>query len=204
MKIDPASLDAKELHGLLMGCVTPRPIAFVSTIGKNGVYNVAPFSCFTLMSMHPAIVGFAIGRRRGGGKKDTLVNIEYSGDFVVNIVSEPIAQAMNQAAGDYPIDVDEFKEAGLTPVASDRVRPPRVTESPIQLECRLTQIMEFWTFPRIHNFIVGEVLIVHIQDDLLADGVIKANRVKAIGRLGEDFYCRTQDAFEMKRPVIPA
>ena len=203
MKIDPASLDAKEVHGLLMGCVTPRAIAFVSTIGGNGVYNVAPFSCFTLMSMRPAIVGFAIGRRRGGGKKDTLVNIEHSGDFVVNVVSEPIAQAMNQAAGDYPIDVDEFKEAGLTPVASDRVRPPRVAESPIQLECRLMQIMEFGTPPRIHNFIVGEILIVHVQDDLLADGVIKVDRVKAIGRLGEDFYCRTQDIFEMKRPVVP-
>ena len=155
------------------------------------------------MSMNPAIVGFAIGRRRGGGKKDTLVNIEYSRDFVVNVVSESIAQAMNQAAGDYPIDVDEFKEAGLTPVASDRVQPPRVAESPIHLECRLMQIMEFGTSPRIHNFVVGEIIIVHVQDDLLADGVIKADRVKAIGRLGEDFYCRTQDIFEMKRPFVP-
>ncbi|MEI7670965.1 MAG: flavin reductase family protein, partial [Deltaproteobacteria bacterium] len=84
----------------------------------------------------------------------------------------------------------------MTPVASDRVRPPSMNESPIQLECRLTQIMEFGTSPRIHSFIVGEILIVHIQDDLLADGVIKADRVKAIGRLGEDFYCRTQDLFE--------
>jgi flavin reductase (DIM6/NTAB) family NADH-FMN oxidoreductase RutF len=203
MKINPASLDAKEVHGLLMGCVTPRPIAFVSTIGENGVYNVAPFSCFTLMSMNPAIVGFAIGRRRGGVKKDTLVNIEYSGDFVVNVVSESIAQAMNQAAGDYPIDVDEFKETGLTPAASDRVRSPRVAESPIHIECKLIQIMEFGTSPRIHNFVVGEIIIVHVQDDLLADGVIRADRVKAIGRLGEDFYCRTQDVFEMKRPLIP-
>jgi flavin reductase (DIM6/NTAB) family NADH-FMN oxidoreductase RutF len=203
MKIDPANLDAKELHGLLVGCVMPRPIALVSTIGENGVYNLAPFSFFTVMSIHPAIVGFSVGRRRGGRKKDTLVNIEYSGDFVVNVVSEPLAQAMNQAAGDYPIDVDEFKEAGLTPVPSDRVRPPRVAESFIQLECRLNQIMEFGTLPSIHNFIVGEILIVHVQDDMLGDGVIKADRVKAIGRLGEDLYCRTQDIFEMKRPVIP-
>lgn len=203
MKIDPASLDAKEVHGLLMGCVTPRPIAFVSTIGENGVYNVAPFSCFTLMSMNPAIVGFAIGRRRGGVKKDTLVNIEYSRDFVVNVVSESIAQAMNQAAGDYPIDVDEFKEAGLTPVASDLVQPPRVAESPIHLECRLIQVIEFGTSPRLHNFVIGEVIIVHVQDDILANGVIRADRVKAIGRLGEDFYCRTHDIFEMKRPFIP-
>jgi flavin reductase (DIM6/NTAB) family NADH-FMN oxidoreductase RutF len=204
MKIDPANFDAKEVHGLLVGCVTPRPIAFVSTIGENGVYNVAPFSFFTVMSLHPAILGFAIGRRRGGVKKDTLVNIEYSGDFVVNVVTETIAQAMNQTAGDYTIDVDEFREAGLTPVASDRVRPPRVAESPIQLECRLMQIMEFGTPPRIHNFVVGEILIVHVQDDMLASGVIKADRVRAIGRLGEDYYCRTRDIFEMKRPVIPA
>src|SRR3989339_690186 len=203
MKIDPASLDAKEVHELLMGCVTPRPIAFVSTIGENGVYNIAPFSCVTLMSMNPAIVGFAIGRRRGGVKKDTLINIEHSRDFVVNVVSESIAQAMNQAAGDYPIDVDEFKEAGLTPTASDLVQSPRVAESPIHLECRLMQVMEFGTSPRIHNFIVGEIILVHVQDDLLVEGVIKADRTNAIGRLGEDFYCRTQDVFEMKRPLLP-
>jgi flavin reductase (DIM6/NTAB) family NADH-FMN oxidoreductase RutF len=204
MNINPSILNAKEVHGLLMGCVVPRPIAFVSTIGKDGVYNLAPFSCFTLMSMHPAILGFAIGRRRGGGKKDTLVNIQFSGDFVVNVVSEAIAKAMNQAAGDYPIHVDEFQEAGLTPMASDLVRPPKVAESPIQLECRLLQILEFGTFPRIQNFVVGEILMVHVKDDLLVDGVIQADRLKAIGRLGEDFYCRTLDVFEMKRTVVPA
>ena len=203
MKIEPASVDAKEVYGLLMGCVTPRPIAFVSTVGENGIYNVAPFSCFTVMSMNPAIVGFAIGRRRGGGKKDTLVNIEYSRDFVVNVVSESIAWAMNQAAGEYPIDVDEFKEAGLTPVASDLVQPPRVAESSIHFECRLIQIMEFGTSPRIHNFVVGEIMIIHVQDSLMAGGVIGADRVKAVGRLGGDFYCRTQDIFEMKRPFVP-
>lgn len=204
MKIEPAGLDAHTVHGLFMGCVTPRPIALVSTMGENGVCNAAPFSCFTVMSMNPAIVGFAIGRRRGGSKKDTLINIEQSRDFVINIVSESIAQAMNQTAGDYPIDVDEFKEAGITPVASDRVRPPRVAESPIHLECKLVQIMEFGTFPRLHHFVVGEVLLVHVRDELMSGGVIKADRVKAIGRLGEDLYCRTQNVFEMKRPIIPS
>jgi flavin reductase (DIM6/NTAB) family NADH-FMN oxidoreductase RutF len=202
MKIDPAGLDARGIHELMVGCVAPRPIAVVSTIGEDGVYNVAPFSFFTLLSMHPTVVGFAIGRRRGGSKKDTLVNIEFSRDYVINVVSEAIALAMNQASGDYPSHVDEFKEAGLTPVVSDLVRPPRVAESPIQLECRLMQIMEFGASPRIHNFIVGEVLMVHVQDDLMVDGVIKADRLKAVGRLGEDFYCRTQDIFEMKRPVV--
>jgi len=202
MKIDPAGLDSRGIHELMVGCVAPRPIAFVSTIGEDGVYNAAPFSFFTLLSMHPAVVGFAIGRKRGGAKKDTLVNIEFSGDYVINVVSEAIAPAMNQASGEYPSHVDEFKEAGLTPAASDRVRPPRVAESPIQLECRLMQIMEFGTAPRIHNFVVGEVLVVHVQDELVVDGVIKADRLRAVGRLGEDFYCRTRDLFEMKRPVL--
>jgi flavin reductase (DIM6/NTAB) family NADH-FMN oxidoreductase RutF len=200
MKIDPTGLDARGIHELMVGCVTPRPIAFVSTVGEDGVYNVAPFSFFTLLSMHPTVVGFAIGRKRGGHKKDTLVNIEFSKDYVINIVSEAIAPAMNQASGDYPSHVDEFSEAGLTPVASDLVSPPRVADSPIQLECRLMQIMEFGASPRIHNFVIGEVLMVHVQDDLIVDGVIKADRLKAVGRLGEDFYCRTRDLFEMKRP----
>jgi len=202
MKIDPVGLDSREIHELMVGCVVPRPIAFVSTIGEDGVYNVAPFSFFTLLSMHPTVVGFAIGRKRGGSKKDTLVNIEFSRDYVINVVSEAIAPAMNQASGDYPSHVDEFKEAGLTPVASDMVKPPRVAESPIQIECRLMQIMEFGVFPRIHNFIVGEVLVVHVQDDLIVDGVIKSDRLKAVGRLGEDLYCRTGDLFEMKRPRL--
>jgi flavin reductase (DIM6/NTAB) family NADH-FMN oxidoreductase RutF len=201
MKIDPVGLDARGIHELMVGCIVPRPIAFVSTIGEDGVYNAAPFSFFTLMSMHPTVVGFAIGRRRGGSKKDTLVNIEYSKDYVINVVSEAIAPPMNQASGDYPSDVDEFRETGLTPVASDLVKPPRVAESPIQLECRLMQIMEFGASPRLHNFVVGEVLVVHVQDDLIVDGVIKSDRLKAVGRLGEDFYCRTGDLFEMKRPV---
>lgn len=201
MKIDPAGLGAREIHELMVGCVAPRPIAFVSTIGADGVYNVAPFSFFTLMSMHPTIVGFSIGRRRGA-KKDTLVNIEFTKDYVINVVSEAIAQAMNQTSGDYPSSVDEFKETGLTPVASDLVKPPRVAESPIQLECRLMQIMEFGAAPRIHNFVIGEVLRVHVLDDLVVDGVIKSDRIQAVGRLGEDFYCRTRDLFEMKRPVV--
>ena len=201
MKIDPVGLDARGIHELMVGCIAPRPIALVSTLGEDGVYDVAPFSFFTLMSMHPTVVGFAIGRRRGS-KKDTLVNIEFSKDYVINVVSEAIAPAMNQASGDYPSNVDEFRETGLTPAASDLVRPPRVAESPIQLECRLMQIMEFGASPRIHNFVVGEVLMVHVQDDLIVDGVIKADRLKAVGRLGEDFYCRTRDLFEMKRPLV--
>ncbi|MHB8770388.1 MAG: flavin reductase family protein [Syntrophales bacterium] len=202
MNIDPQVLDSRAIHELMVGCITPRPIALVSTIGADGVHNAAPYSFFTVLSLHPVVVGFAVGRKRGGAKKDTLVNIEFAREFVINVVSEAIAPAMNQTSGDYPSDVDEFTQAGLTPLASDLVRPARVAESPIQLECRLMQIMEFGAPPRIHNFVVGEVLCLHVDDAMVVDGVIKADRLKAIGRLGEDFYCRTGDLFEMKRPTV--
>lgn len=202
MKIDPSQLDWKDAHELLVGAVLPRPIAFVSTIGEDGVNNVAPFSFFTSISVKPAYVGFSIGRYREGRKKDTLVNIEFSNDFVINVVTEELVDAMNQASKDYPSDVDEFKEVGLTPVKGDLVRSPMVAESPVNMECRLVKILEFGEAPRINNFVIGEVLRVHVKDDLWIDNKIKADRLKAVGRLGEELYCRTTDMFEIKRPLI--
>ena len=202
MKIDLASLDLKEAHDLLVSAVLPRPIAFVSTIGEDGVYNLAPFSYFAVLSTKPAVVGIGIGRKRDGRKKDTQVNIEFAKDFVINMVTESMAKAMNQASGEYPSEVDEFKETGLTPAQSDLIRSPRVVESPVNMECRLMQILEFGEPPRIGSFIIGEMIRVHIKDEVWADGLIKAHQLKAIGRLGEDFYCRTMDIFEMKRPNI--
>jgi flavin reductase (DIM6/NTAB) family NADH-FMN oxidoreductase RutF len=202
VKIDLANLDLAGAHELLVGAVLPRPIAFVSTVGEDGIYNLAPFSYFTVLSSRPAVVGFGIGRKRDGRKKDTLVNIEFSKDFVINIVTESIAKAMNQASGEYPSHVDEFKEVGLTPVKSDSVKPPRVAESPVNLECRLLQILEFGRPPRPSSFVIGQILRAHVKDELWENGVIQADKLKAIGRLGEDFYCRTMDRFEMKRPII--
>jgi flavin reductase (DIM6/NTAB) family NADH-FMN oxidoreductase RutF len=200
MKIDPSQLDWKDAHELLVGAILPRPIAFISTIGNDGVNNVAAFSFFAPISVQPAYIGFSIGRYRDGRKKDTLVNIEFSKDFVINIVTEELVDAMNQASKDYPSDVDEFKEVGLTPVKSDLVRSPRVAESPVSMECRLVQILQFGEAPRINNFVIGEILRVHARDDLLIDQAIKASKLKAVGRLGEELYCRTTDMFEKKRP----
>lgn len=202
MKFDPTKLELKDVYGLLVGAVLPRPIAFVSTAGEDGVYNVAPFSYFTLLSSKPAVVGVGIARKRDGDKKDTLVNIEFTKDFVINIVTESLAEAMNQASGEYPSDVDEFKEIGLTPAQSDLIRAPRVAESPINMECRLMQILEFGETPRIQSFIIGEIIMVHVEDQLCVNDVIKADKLKVIGRLGEDLYCRTLDMFEMKRPNV--
>ncbi len=201
MKLDLSQLDWMEAHELLVGAVLPRPIAFVSTIGEDGVNNVAPFSFFSSISVKPPYVGFSIGRYREGRKKDTLVNIEFSKDFVINIVTEELVDAMNQASKDYPSNVDEFKEVGLTPVKGDLVRSPMVAESPVNMECRLVKILEFGEAPRINNFVIGEVLRVHVKDDLWIDNTIKADRLKAVGRLGEELYCRTTDMFEKKRPL---
>jgi flavin reductase (DIM6/NTAB) family NADH-FMN oxidoreductase RutF len=202
MKFDLQKLNIKDCHDLLVGVVLPRPIALVSTIGANGVNNLAPFSYFTVLSSKPAILGFGIGSKRDGGKKDTLANLEFSGDFVINVVTEDLAEAMNRTAGDYPPEVDEFQVAGLTPEKCDLVRSPRVAESPINIECRLKQVLQFGDAPRINRFVIGEALRIHVRKELLEGNVAKADRLKPIGRMGEDWYCRTQDLFEMKRPEI--
>ena len=206
MKIDPIHLDRRETHRLILDVVQPRPIAFVSTIGEDGVFNLAPFSCFAPISMKPALICVEVTRRRGGQKKDTLKNIEFSKDFVVNVVTEALAEPMNQSAAEYPSHVDEFKEVGLTPAQSDLVKSPRVAESPVNMECKLVQILEFGEFPTISNLIIAEVVRVHIKDELVVDGRVKTAHLKAIGKLGEELYCRTTDTFEMKGqfPILQA
>lgn len=204
MKIDPADLDWKGSHQLFVSAVVPRPIAFVSTLGEDGIYNLAPFSDFALMSSKPPIVGFGVARKRDGSKKDTLVNVEFTKDFVLNTVTESLAEAMNQTAADYPSHVDEFQVAGLTPIKSDLVRSPRVAESPVNLECRLLQILEFGEArKRISNFIIGEIVRVHVKEAVWTNHVINAHKLKAVARLGGDLYCRTTDTFEMRRPEVP-
>jgi flavin reductase (DIM6/NTAB) family NADH-FMN oxidoreductase RutF len=134
------------------------------------------------------------------GEKDTLRNIEFSKDFVLNVVDETMAQAMNQTSANYPSDVDEFKEVGLTPVKSDLIKAPRVAESPVHMECKLVQILEFGKAPSGSRFVIGEVVLVHIKDELWLNDHIKISEFKSIGRLGEELYCRITDVFEMKAP----
>ncbi|MFH1485631.1 MAG: flavin reductase family protein, partial [Chloroflexota bacterium] len=198
-KIDPSGLDRQSIYKVMTSAVIPRPIAFVSTVGEGGVNNIAPFSFFAVLSPKPPILGFTCSRRRGE-KKDTQRNIELNRDFVVNIVTDDLAQAMNQASDNYPYGVDEFKEAGLTAMPSDLVKSPRLLESPVNMECRLLQIMEFGKAPDISSFVIGEVVQFHIKDQLYVDGVVNMHELKALGRLGGELYCHTHDIFEMKRP----
>ena len=200
MKMNPVELDLRGAHRVSTVAISPRPIAFVSTIGEDGVFNLAPFSSVSPLSVKPLLISVSIVPRRNGVTKDTLKNIQYSKEFVINVVTEDMAEAMNKTAAPYPSSVDEFKEVGLTPVPSDIIRPPRVKESPINLECRLFQILPFGQGVFGCHLIVGEVVMIHVKDELFLDGEIKVPEVKVIGRLGGDFYCRTTDRFEMKRP----
>ena len=202
MIINPENLENRDAYKLVVGAIVPRAIAFVSTIGEDGVLNLAPFSTYTSVCVKPMIVCFSITPRRDGCKKDTLRNIQYSKDFVINVVTHRLAEAMNKTSADYPRHVDEFEEVGLTPVKSGIVKAPRLGESPINMECKLLNILEFGESPNSANLIIGEVILVHIRDEVYHDGEIQMDKLKPIGRLGGDLYCRINDVFEMRRPQI--
>jgi flavin reductase (DIM6/NTAB) family NADH-FMN oxidoreductase RutF len=196
-------LKRSEKYSLLTSCVVPRPIAFVSTVGESGVSNVAPFSFFTPVCYDPPILCVSIGWRAGGQKKDTLRNIEQSRQFVVNVVDEALAGAMNAASFDFPPEVSEFRAAGLTERDAETVSAPLVAEAPVSLECALVDIIRFGP-PRGESAAVfGEVVWIHCRDDLWVDGRLDPRRLRPIGRLGGDFYCRAGEVFEMKRPSEP-
>jgi flavin reductase (DIM6/NTAB) family NADH-FMN oxidoreductase RutF len=204
VKIDLNGENTREMHHILMSIIAPRPIAWVSTVSEGGVYNLAPFSAFCVMSVNPAIVGFNSAAFRDGRKKDTLINIESTGEYVINMVDESLAEAMNVTSASFPADIDEFQEAGLTPVKADLVKTPIVGESPVSLECRLRQILKFGDEPMTNNYIIGDVLLIHVKDEYYTNEEINASALKLIGRLGGrgiDRYCRTTDSFEMQRPV---
>ena len=201
MQFVPDTLNWRDAHELLVGIVVPRPIALVSTVGENGIYNVAPFSFYGLLSIKPAILYVGIGAKvRAKEEKDTYKNIKFTNDFVVNAVDEALAEPMNQSSADYPSDVDEFKEVGLTAVPGDLVKSPRVAESPISMECKVWDILTFGEFPESNNVVLGEIVKVHARDDLWVNDAIQMSKLKAIARLGEELFCRTGDVFELKRP----
>jgi flavin reductase (DIM6/NTAB) family NADH-FMN oxidoreductase RutF len=200
MKLDPKGMDFRDLHHLLAGAVVPRPIALVSTIGENGVYNVAPLSSISIASVKPPLLSFSLStrRRKDGAKKDTLRNIEFRKEFVVNVpVVESMAEAMNRSGAEYPDHVSEFQETGLTAVMADRVYAPMVAESPVSFECRLVQILEFGEHPSVSSLVIGEVVMAHIKDEFYANGQLQSNQMHAVGRLLEP-YCRTRDTFDFK------
>ncbi len=200
MDLDPRTLSARERYALLIQTIVPRPIAWVSTIGAQGALNLAPFSFFTGIAAEPMSVCFAPVNNRHGAEKDTLVNIRQTGEFVVNSVSEENAARMNETSAEYPHGVSEFEKAGLTPVPSAAVKPPRVKESPIQMECRLLQIVTLSSGPLGGHLVIGEVVHFHAAEPPWDGRAIGREKFKAVGRMGGAWYARTGDCFEMKRP----
>ncbi|HWC97376.1 MAG TPA: flavin reductase family protein [Candidatus Sulfopaludibacter sp.] len=198
--VDPGTAESLAIDQLLVGAIVPRPIAFVSTVSAAGVLNLAAFSFFTAVSANPPVICFSPMIRRDGSKKDTLRNIEETGEFVVNIVSEEFKEKMNLTAPEYPPDTDEFAISGLTPRSSDLVKPPRVAESHIQMECRLLQVVHVSPLPRGGSLVLGEVLRFHVDDAVLTGNRIDPDKLHAIGRMGGPQYVRTTDRFEMLRP----
>jgi flavin reductase (DIM6/NTAB) family NADH-FMN oxidoreductase RutF len=198
MIIDPKAVPAVASYRILVSAVVPRPIAFVSTVSPAGVYNLAPFSFFNVVSAEPPIVCFSPMFREP--RKDTLANIQATGEFVVNIVSEEFAEQMNLCAGEYPADVDEFKVSGLTPTASDVVRAPRVRESHVNMECRLREILEVSTRPLGGSLVLGEVVLFHIDDAMIDNYRLNADKLRAVGRMSGSEYSRTRDRFALVRP----
>lgn len=198
--IDPSTTAPQDIYKLLIGAVVPRPIAFVSTITPEGVTNLAPFSFFTVASANPPVLCFTASFREP--RKDTLVNIRATKEFVVNIVSEEFAAKMNVTSGEYPYGVDEFAVSGLTPTASDVVRPPRVKESHVNMECRLLHTIEVSNQPLGGTLILGQVVRFHVDDAVVEEFRIDPEKLAAVGRMAGNSYIRTTDRFDMIRPQI--
>jgi flavin reductase (DIM6/NTAB) family NADH-FMN oxidoreductase RutF len=198
MKLDVGDLSNAERHKLLGNLVVPRPIFLVSTLSKSGNANLAPYSLSNIICYTPAMVFLTPMRKPGGNKKDTLVNIEQTQEFVINMVTEDMAQQMTITSRAYPPEVNEFQMSGLTPVPSDLVKPSRVAESPFNLECRLKQIIPFGDPLDITaDMILGTILRVHIADNYYNGGAVDTASAHLIGRMGLGFYTRTRDLFKM-------
>jgi flavin reductase (DIM6/NTAB) family NADH-FMN oxidoreductase RutF len=201
--VDPAEAGHQDVYKLLIGAIVPRPIAFVSTISPEGILNLAPFSFFTAVSANPPVICFCPVRRPGPDpRKDTLRNISATREFVVNIVSEEFAQKMNICSAEFPPEVDEFAASGLTPVQSDLVKPPRVAESHIHMECKLYLTIEIGALPGSGNLVLGEVVRFHVDDAYFDNFKIDPDKLRPIGRMGGAAYTRTTDRFEMLRPRL--
>lgn len=202
MEIKTDTLEWKDAYKLLQGSVLPRPIAFVSSQDENGTANLAPFSFFTVISANPMMVCFSPMRRgTDGEKKDTLKNIEATKEYVINIVSEEFVQQMNDCATEYLSDVDEFEASGLTKVDSLAVKPSRVKESKVHLECVLDQVLHFGgDHAGAGSLVIGKVIHVHVDDELYESGRINSEQLNPVGRLaGATYTLPLAKTFELQR-----
>ncbi len=205
MEINPKEIKVPQLHSLLLGAVGPRPIAFASTIGNDGIPNLAPFSFFNVFSANPPILIFSPARSgRTNTNKHTYENIKEVPEVVINIVNYPMVQQVSLASAEYAKEVNEFVKAGFTQEKSKMIKPFRVKESPVQLECKVNQVIELGTQGAAGNLIICEVVLMHIKDEYLDEkGTIDQRKIDLVARMGGNWYCRAHgDAlFELEKPL---
>ena len=204
MKLDPKDIKTAHLHGIMLGAVQPRPIAFASTVDEDGNVNLSPYSFFNVFSANPPVMIFSPARRvRDNTIKHTLINARATGEVVINVVNYNIVQQMSLSSTEYGAGVDEFVKTGLTAVPSDIVAPPRVAESPVQFECKVKEIVELGQEGGAGNLIICEIVMVHVNDDILdEEGKIDQVKIDTVARMGGNWYCRSKDAmFEVPKPL---
>ena len=196
----PDEMEPRASYRLMTSIVVPRPIAWVSTINAEGIANLAPFSFFNAVAGAPPVLILAVGQR-AGEPKDTLRNVRDTREMVIHLADEPLAEALNQTSGDFPPGTDEFRRAGLTAVPSTDVRPPRVAAAPVAMEARL--LHEVAIPETRYTVIFGRIIRYHIREDLLGDdGLLVAERLRPIARLGRDEYTTLGEVFSMARPRL--
>lgn len=209
MNVTASEIPHSELYGILLNSVAPRPIAWVSTLSASGQRNLAPFSFFNAMCVDPPLLGFAPGLRlpkqadaTQGEPKDTLRNIRETKEFVINIVTYELLQAMNVTSGEYDPSVNEFELAKVNPAPSRIVRPARVAESPVSFECRLYHILNFSPAPTSSSLVIGEIVSIYMDDEHIKNGKLDRNSLDLVGRMGGIQYTRTTERIELARPKV--
>lgn len=203
--IDTSQLSHPELHRLMLGAIAPRPIAFASTVDASGRPNLAPFSFFNAFGVNPSTIIFSPSRRgRDNTTKDTFNNLKEVPEVVINAVNYGMVEQVSLASTEFPAGINEFEKSGFTPLASVKVRPFRVAESPVQWECRVREIIETGTGGGAANLVICEVLMVHISESALTpDGQIDTTKLDLVGRMGGDYYVRASGnaLFEVEKPL---
>lgn len=206
MKVIPGQIKTGELHALMLGAVAPRPIAFASTINNKGVMNLSPFSFFNAFGSKPPILVFSPARRvRDNTIKHTLENIYENKEVVINVVNYAMVQQASLSSCEYPKEVSEFVKAGFTPVPSDKVKPFRVKESPVQFECNVLNVIETGTEGGAGNLVICEILVMHINDEVLDEnGKIDPHKIDLVARMGGDYYSRASGnaVFTVPKPNL--
>lgn len=205
LTIDPKELPIPKLHHYLLGAIGPRPIAFASTIDKEGNPNLAPFSFFNVFSANPPIMIFSPARSgRTNTTKDTYENVKEVAECVINVVNYTIVEQMSLSSSPYQKGINEFEKSGLTPIASDIVKPFRVKESPVQFECKVNEVVELGTEGGAGNLVICEVVKIHIHEDVLDDNqMIDQQKIDLVARMGGNWYCRADKnaMFEVVKPI---